>query len=256
MKSLLLTLAAIMMVAANLSFAAEPAPKETRCFEIRTYYAAPDKLDALQARFRDHTLKLFEKHGMQNIGYWVPVENPENKLVYILAFPSAAARQNAWKAFGADPEWQKVQKSTEANGRLVSKAESIVLSPTGYSPLVQPSVAGQERLFELRTYTAASGRLGDLNARFEKTTLPLFAKHGMSHIGYWVPAEKQKGAGETLIYIIAHASKEAADKSWKAFREDPAWTSAKRLSEINGPLTAPNGVNSVYLNPTDYSPMK
>src|ERR1043165_2758483 len=64
------------------------APGENRCYELRTYYAAPGKLDALNARFRDHTMKIFEKHGMINVGYWTPVENPDNKLIYVLAFPS------------------------------------------------------------------------------------------------------------------------------------------------------------------------
>jgi hypothetical protein len=83
------------------------ADKETRFFELRTYYAAPGKLDALQARFRDHTVKLFEKHGMENIGYWLPLTNTENKLVYLLAFPSREAREKSWKEFSADPAGRK-----------------------------------------------------------------------------------------------------------------------------------------------------
>src|SRR5436309_2928544 len=92
---------------------------DTRCYEMRAYYAAPGKLDALNARFRNHTMRLFEKHGMVNIGYWMPTDNPDNKLIYILGFPSREAGDKAWKEFGADPEWQKVQKESEANGRLV-----------------------------------------------------------------------------------------------------------------------------------------
>ncbi len=86
---------------------AEAADKDARCFEIRTYYAAPGKLDALLARFRDHTVKLFEKHGITNIGYWVPIDNNDNKLVYVIAFPNREAREGpegSWKAFGKDPE--------------------------------------------------------------------------------------------------------------------------------------------------------
>src|SRR5258707_225093 len=72
---------------------------DTRLFELRVYHAAPGKLDDLNARFRDHTLSLFEKHGMENIGYWVPADNKENKLVYILAYPSKEAHDTSWKAF-------------------------------------------------------------------------------------------------------------------------------------------------------------
>src|SRR5207248_1378831 len=85
--------------------AAEP---DSHLYELRVYYAAPGKLDALNARFRDHTMKLFEKHGMTNLGYWVPLgENKENKLVYLLSHPSEEARKKAWGGFLADPDWKK-----------------------------------------------------------------------------------------------------------------------------------------------------
>jgi hypothetical protein len=108
-----------------------------RVFELRSYTAAPGKMDALNARFRDHTCKLFEKHGMTNIGYWNP-ENPkesDKKLVYILAFPSKEAAEKSWNAFRADPEWRAAQKASEKNGRLVEKVDHIFLKPTDYSPL-------------------------------------------------------------------------------------------------------------------------
>src|SRR6516165_38273 len=106
---LFLATAAISVLAAPKARAAE---KDTRLFEMRIYYAAPGKLDALHARFRDHTLKLFEKHGMTNIGYWVPIDNPDNKLIYVLAFPDREAREKAFKSFGADPDWQKAYKDS------------------------------------------------------------------------------------------------------------------------------------------------
>ena len=136
-------------------------------YEMRTYYAAPGRLDDLQARFRDHTIDLFEKHGLTNIGYWTPIENAENKLIYVLAFPSAEARTAAWKAFFADPKWKEVRKKTEAKGRLVTKVESIQLAATDYSPEIKPTAVG-DRIFELRTYTASPGNLKHLNARFSQ----------------------------------------------------------------------------------------
>src|SRR5947199_4754553 len=89
------------------------------CFELRVYYAAPGKLEALNARFRNHTTRIFEKHGMANIGYWMPTDNPDNKLIYLLAFPDREAARQSWKEFDADPEWQKAAKESEANGKLV-----------------------------------------------------------------------------------------------------------------------------------------
>src|SRR5436190_21743183 len=109
-------------------------PAETRLFEMRTYFANPDKLEALHARFRDHTTKLFAQHGITNIGYWVPIENPENKLIYVLAYPDRAAREVAWKEFSADREWKSVQKESEEGGKLVAKVEQLFMNPTDYSP--------------------------------------------------------------------------------------------------------------------------
>ena len=118
-------------------------------------------------------------------------------------------------------------------------------------PVAEASKAG--RVFELRTYTAAPGKLDALNARFRNHTVKLFEKHGMKNIGYWVPADEPKSR-DTLIYIVAHDSREAAKKSWDAFRADPAWLKAREASEVEGKLT--EKVESVYMNPVDYSPMK
>jgi NIPSNAP len=108
-----------------------------RVFELRTYTAAPGKMEALNARFREHTCKLFENHGMTNIGYWNPASpaDADKKLIYILAFPSREAAAKSWKAFGDDPEWRAVRKASEKNGKLVTKVESVYLTPTDYSPL-------------------------------------------------------------------------------------------------------------------------
>ena len=114
--------------------AGSAAAADTRCYEMRIYYAAPGKLDALNTRFRDHTCKLFEKHGMVNIGYWLPMTNTENKLVYLLAYPSREAREKSWKEFMADPDWQTAAKESEKDGKLVLKADSVFLSATDFSP--------------------------------------------------------------------------------------------------------------------------
>jgi hypothetical protein len=255
MKPLLLTLLSALMIASSNS-----AASDNRCYELRVYYAAPGKLDDLHARFRNHTMKIFETHGMANIGYWVPLDNPENKLIYLLAHPSRDAAKKAWSAFSADPDWKKAQKESEANGKLVAKAESTFLTPTDYSPEIKPSTLGEARTFELRTYTASQGNLDPLNARFRDHTVKLFTRHGMENFGYWIPMPDQKGAGNTLIYILAHKSKDAADASFTAFRADPEWIKAKEESEkkAGGSLTEGGmaGVKSVFMKATDYSPTK
>src|SRR5436190_8770615 len=110
------------------------APKG-KVFELRTYTTNEGKLDALQARFRDHTTRIFKKHHMTNVGYWVPQDKP-NTLIYIISHESREAAKANWDAFRADPEWQKVAKESEANGKILAKApESVYMDATDYSPI-------------------------------------------------------------------------------------------------------------------------
>jgi hypothetical protein len=116
------------------------------------------------------------------------------------------------------------------------------------------SVVSDGKTYELRTYIAAPGKLEQLHARFRNHTNKLLEKHGMKLLGFWVPQDKEKGADTTLVYVVEHASRKAADDSWKAFRADQEWIAAKAESEKNGPLTSK--VESVFMNPTDYSRLK
>ncbi|HAM73591.1 MAG TPA: NIPSNAP family protein [Verrucomicrobiales bacterium] len=238
--------------------AAAAAAGESKCYEMRIYYAPPGRLDDLHARFRNHTMKLFEKHGIENVGYWVPADNSENKLIYLLGYPSREAREASWKAFMADPDWKAVQKQTEANGRIVAKVEAFYLTPTDYSPAIKIGNVAKGGVFELRTYTTPEGRLSHLDSRFRDHTIKLFEKHGMGNWGYFHRMADQPEAATTLVYLLTHKSQEAAKASFGAFGQDPAWKSAREASEkaAGGSLTAKDGVKSVFLVPTDYSPTK
>ena len=116
--------------------AADP-PPAGKVYELRVYHANPDKLEALHARFRDHTCKLFQKHGIEVVAFWTPTQGEEAKdtLIYIVAFPNVEARKKAWQAFRADPEWIKVRAASEKEGSLTTKVESKSLKATDYSPL-------------------------------------------------------------------------------------------------------------------------
>ena len=106
-------------------------------YELRTYTAADGKLDALKARFRDHTIRIFKKHGMESVGYWVP-EDPDkskNTLIYILKHPSREGAEKHWTDFQNDPEWKRVSAESEANGKLVLKVDRVWLDPTEFSML-------------------------------------------------------------------------------------------------------------------------
>ncbi|MBL9199126.1 MAG: NIPSNAP family protein [Opitutaceae bacterium] len=236
---------------------AAPAATAAPVYELRTYTAAPGKMADMLARFRNHTVKLFARHGMVNVGYWIPADEKDgagSKLVYLLEHKSREAAAASWKAFIADPEWKDVQKKSEANGRIVAKLETLFLAATDFSKPMNAGAGKGQRVFELRTYVAPEGKLADLDARFRNHTVALFAKHGMTNLGYFHPTDADKGAGNTLIYFLAYPSREAAAASWKGFREDPVWAKAKEASEKNGRLTTK--VESVYFTAADFSAIK
>ena len=139
---------AVSVLAAELAFAqltpkpqartAQPASTAERVFELRTYHALPGRLDALNKRFREHTCRLFQKHGMELIGFWTPQDEDKGKsntLVYMLAYPSRDAAKASWKAFQEDPEWLKARDESEKDGKIVEKVDSVYLSPTDYSAI-------------------------------------------------------------------------------------------------------------------------
>jgi len=112
--------------------------KDSRCFEIRTYHAAPGKFEAMHARFRDHTCALFKKHGMEIVGFWIPTDKDQgadSTLIYLLAHKSREEAKKSWAAFSNDPDWKKARAESEAAGKLVEKAESVFLSATDYSSM-------------------------------------------------------------------------------------------------------------------------
>jgi hypothetical protein len=114
------------------------AAQAARVFEMRTYVTNEGKLPALETRFRDHTIKFFNKYSMTSIGYWIPEDGPASQttLIYILAHPSREAAKANWGKFQADPEWQKVRAESETNGKILVKSpESVFLKATDYSPI-------------------------------------------------------------------------------------------------------------------------
>ncbi len=248
MKKLLLLVA--LMAIGNLVSAQK---QDNRYFEMRIYYCEPGRLPNLLTRFRDHTTKIFERHGMTNIGYWVPTQNEKNALYYVLAYPSKEARDASWKAFGADPEWKKVSEESQRDGKIVAKVESIFMNATDFSPKIKEKVKNPERMFELRIYTATPNNIDNVLARFRNHTTKLFKKHGMENIAYWKSIEKD-GTQARLVYILAHKSEEAGKASFDAFRKDEKWIKVRDESEKNGKIV--EKVESIYMTPTDFSTIK
>ena len=121
----------------TISVSEEASSGTEQVFELRTYTAAEGKFSDLLARFRDHTLRIFEKHGMTNVGYWTPQDEPlsANTLIYVLAHPSREEAEQSWRDFSSDPEWQSVAEESQRDGRLIAGLERVFLDPTDFSPM-------------------------------------------------------------------------------------------------------------------------
>ncbi len=113
------------------------AQTSNRVFELRTYHTPDGKLDNLLTRFRDHTIEIFNRHGMTSVGYWIPTDEPlkGKTLIYILAHPSREAAKANWAAFRSDPEWKKVAAASEANGKIVEKVDSVFMDAADFSSI-------------------------------------------------------------------------------------------------------------------------
>ncbi len=136
-RSAWVTLAAGLVLGASLQWVrAAPAP-QARVFEIRTYHTFPGRLDALHKRFREHTMEIFQRHGMTNVAYWTPQDSPDkdNTLIYVISHASREQAKKNWDEFRNDPEWQKVSADSEKDGKIVEKVDSVFADATDYSPL-------------------------------------------------------------------------------------------------------------------------
>ena len=226
-------------------------------FELRIYAANENRHGHLIKRFRNHTDRLFKKHKMEPIGYWLPIDGTprqRRKFVYLLKHPSRYAAYKNWNAFSNDREWEAVLDQPEFRGLLSERPTSIFMTATDYSAKVRNPIAKAGGIYELRTYTANPGKLDALNARFRNHTRRIFNRHGIGNVGYWTPFDKPK-SGDTLIYLIHHASRKQADANWHTFGSDPAWQKVARDSQRDGKLLS-RKPERLYLKAQDFSPIK
>ena len=231
-----------------------PSDLVAEVYELRTYTTNKGKLDNLNNRFRDHTIRLFDKHGMESVGYWVPTEEPasQNTLIYVLKHASRDAATASWNAFSADPEWRKVAEDSQVDGRILAKApESVFMNAADYSPVFKSAASDEHTVFELRVYRTHQNKLPNLDARFRDHTISLFNKHRMQSVAYWHPLEKPESSS-TLIYIIRHASRDTATASWKAFLADEDWKKVAKKSQLDGTILRERP-ESTFIKATDYS---
>jgi len=223
-------------------------------YELRTYTTNEGKLPNLNARFRDHTIRLFEKHGMESVGYWIPTNETmsKNTLIYILKHKDRDAAKASWKAFGQDPEWRKVARESQLDGKILAKRpESLYMTQADLQNPGFESKEGEDAIFELRIYRCKKDALKDLLARFKAGTMRIFKKHGMGQVGYWHPADVPDSA-DTLVYLLRHKDMAAKEASWKGFVSDPEWKDVR--SKFSRPLREKPEVT--LMKATDYSAVK
>ncbi len=237
----------------------KPAPRllEGPLYELRIYQASEGRFQHLIKRFREHTDRIFKKHGLKALGYWIPTDGSvkkRRKFVYLLQHPSRYEAYRNWTNFFNDKEWERVMDKPEFQGLLSEKPTSIFLSLNDYSVAARNDIEKPGGSFELRTDVVNPGKLPMLNARFRKHTTSLFNRHGIQNVSYWTPFD-QPDSKDTLIYLVHHANRKQADLNWEAFGQDPEWKKVARESQIQGKLLA-RPPERLYLKALDFSPLR
>jgi len=250
--------------------------KPQKIYELRIYTTNPGKLPDLHARFRDHTMKLFEKHGMENIIYWTLAEDfkdesKDSTLVYILAHKSKEAAEASWKSFREDPDWQAVAAKSEENGKLLANSPvSVFLNPTDFDPDDEPINAKSDkpaRLFELRRYNDGEARVPGTVNRFKTWEAELFRKSGIETLGFWTTDDNS-----AFVYLLGHKDRATADRNWRDFftgfrargnnptpqtgKDGDAAKARDAGAQRQGRGGAGGGIERRWLIPTEYSPRK
>lgn len=255
---------------------------DTHVYEVRVYTPNKGRQGDVNALIAKSGAKYMAKHSIELIGAYIPLDPADERVITVVAHKDKASGEKNWAAFQADEGWKADLAAASKDGRAVQSIARIFLSATAYSPPVKASATGN-RMFELRTYITTPKNLVNLDARFSNHTIKLFEKHGMTNLPYFHLLEGEKttcgellkalaplgkdgaevaaeseAAPLALVYFLSHKSTDAMKASFDSFRMDDAWKTVLSESEkkAGGPLTAKNGVKSLPLKATDYSPTK
>ena len=226
--------------------------------ELRLYRTNPGRLPALLARFQDHALPLWEKHGVRQAGFFTTlVGASSNDLTYMLEWQSLAEREQRWEAFMADPAWARVRIESQRGGVINANVSNSFLVPTAFSAVRpgQPATnKGNDRamIYELRVYRTIPGRLPALLSRFQNHTLKLWEKHGIRQAGFWTTLVGE--SNNDLTYLLAWESLAEREQKWNAFATDPDWLKVRAETEADGPIN--QTVMNAFLSPTAFSSVK
>ncbi len=279
-KSILSTIA-VLWIAGTAALAQSPVA--SKLYELRSYVPEPGRQSDVLKLISEGGIPIMAKHNITLVGAWTNVDPKDERVFTLISHKDKASSDASQTALQNDPAWKEIVQKTVVDGKKAVKSfERIFLTVNDYSPVLDVKQVGN-RVFELRTYVATKGNLPALNARFKNHTLGLFSKHGMTNILYCSVLDGEpltgsklleavspvgKGtaeiepslpaAGNSLVYLIAHPSPEAAKTNFGKFAADEEWTKVYKASEAaaGGSLTVKNGVKSLFLQPTAFSPLK
>ncbi len=258
-------------------------PSASKLYELRSYVSEPGRQSDVLKLISDGSVPVMKKHNLTLVGAWTAIDPKDERVFVLVSHKDKSSCDAGWTAFQNDASWKEVLEKSVVDGKKPVKSfERVFLTVNDYSPALDGKQVGN-RVFELRTYVATKGNLAALNARFKNHTISLLSKHGITNILYCSVLEGEKlscaklleavspvdkgaadldanlpAAGNSLVYIIAHASPEAAKVSFGKFGADEEWTKAYKASEAaaGGSLTVKNGVKSLFLKPATFSPIQ
>ncbi|MGY3573094.1 NIPSNAP family protein [Bradyrhizobium sp. USDA 4504] len=226
-----------------------------KVYEFRHYQATPGKLEAMHKRHEDSILRLWGRHGVRLVGYWIPTFGGfTDELIYVCEWDSLDERNRIWSTYLDDPEWQEIWRETDKkygviHGRVHTelwRAAPYVPEPLGVLAAVRKDRTGddqgyeyrikQGKLYEYRRYAATPGNVETQHRRFETGVLPMLARHGVKLVGTWIPTFG--GFTDELIQIQEWDSLADRERVWKEILQDPEWQSIKEEADKNEPVTA------------------
>ena len=224
-------------------------------YEVRIYTVTSNKLDGVVERFRDTVEPVRRKHGIKTVGYWsAPGTTNGGTFAYLLAAASKEELQKQEKEFGADPQFKEgYAASNKKHGKTVDKITTLAM-PTDATVKFDFTSAKAARAFDLRIYSVLPGKLDAFRNRWRDFAVPIYERHGLHSIGWWVAEQKDADGNDQFICLLAGESIPAILKSIGEFHKDADWIRVEKETEANGKLRS--GVTAYKLTPTDFSPIR